>query len=197
MQILKIDSSTNGGSSVSRELTQALLDHFTAQNPDATVIERDFATDPLPHIDPVTTGAIRLPEDAHDDAMTAAFPGERAILDEFLASDVVIVGAPMYNFSIPSSLKAWLDRLGVPRVTFRYGENGPEGLAGGRRVIVASSRGGAYENGGPAEHQESLLKAFFNFIGIEPEFVRAEGIGMGPEAREKALADAREEIAKL
>ncbi|MEO7570573.1 MAG: NAD(P)H-dependent oxidoreductase, partial [Croceibacterium sp.] len=112
MQILRIDTAVTGAESVSRELTQALTDHFLAQNPDATVVEHDFGSAPLAHIDPVTMGAIRFPADKHSDAMAAAHPAERAVLDEFLASDIVIVGAPMYNFSIPSPLKAWLDRLG-------------------------------------------------------------------------------------
>lgn len=198
MKILRIDSATTGANSVSRELTQAITDHFVAKYPDAELVERDLERNPLPHLTQATTGAIRLPEDKHDDAMKAAFPAERAVLDEFLTSDVVIVGAPMYNFSIPSQIKAWLDRLGVPGVTFSYSEAGPKGLAGGRRVIIASSRGGTYEMGGPAEHQESLLRDFFAFIGIDdPEFIRAEKIGFGPDVRAAAIASAKEEISKL
>jgi FMN-dependent NADH-azoreductase len=198
MQILRIDSATTGDNSVSRELTQAIADHFSSKYPDATWIVRDLDTDPLPHLTRVTTGAIRLPAEAHDEEMAAAFASERAILDEFLASDIVIIGAPMYNFTIPSQLKAWLDRLGVPGVTFSYSEAGPKGLAGGRRVIIASSRGGVYEIGGPVEHQETLLRDFFGFIGIEdPAFIRAEKTGFGPEARAEAMAAAREEIVML
>ncbi|MXO59212.1 FMN-dependent NADH-azoreductase [Altererythrobacter salegens] len=198
MQILRIDSATTGDNSVTHELTDAIAEHFRGKYPDATWVVRDFATDPLPHLDVVTTGAIRQPQDAHTDAMKAAFPAERAVLDEFLASDIVILGVPMYNFTVPSSIKAWLDRLGVPGVTFGYTEKGPTGFAGGRRVIVASSRGGSYEMGGPAEHQETYLKTFFGFIGIDDvEFVRAEKIGFGPEVRAAAIAAAREEIAKL
>ena len=129
MQILRIDSATTGENSVSRELTQAIVDRLLAENPGANLVERNLATDPLPHIDPVTTGAIRLPQDSHDEAMAVAFPAERAVLDEFLASDVIVIGAPMYNFTIPSALKAWLDRLGVPGVTFTYRDGAPVGLA--------------------------------------------------------------------
>jgi len=198
MKILHIDSATTGDNSVSRELTRAAVEHFKAEYPDATVETLDLGTAPLPHLDPVTTGAIRLPAEAHTEAMAAAFPAERAVLDQFLSSDIVIIGAPMYNFTVPSQLKAWLDRLGVPGVTFSYSEKGPEGLAGGRRVIVLSSRGGVYEMGGPAEHQETLLRAFFGFIGIpDVEFIRAEKIGFGPEARAAAIAEAKAEIAKL
>jgi len=198
MQILRIDSATTGDNSVSRVLTQELTDHFTAKYPDATLVERDFESDPLPHLNNVTTGAIRLPAEAHTDEMKAAFPAERAVLDEFFASDIVIIGAPMYNFTIPSQLKAWLDRLGVPGVTFSYSEAGPEGLAGGRKVYIVSSRGGAYEMDAPFEHQETYLRDVFAFIGItDPVFIRAEKVGFGPEAKEQALADAKAEIAKL
>ncbi|QQN73843.1 FMN-dependent NADH-azoreductase [Croceicoccus sp. YJ47] len=198
MQILRIDSSTNGASSVSRELTQAMLDHFKEKHPDANIIERDLGTMPLAHLNPVTTGAIRLPQDQHTDDMAAAFGPEREVLDEFLASDIVIVGAPLYNFTIPSALKSWIDRLGVAGVTFKYDENGPVGLAGGRRVIVASAQGGQYGDEGATEHQESLLKTFFGFIGIDDlEIVRVDKVGFGEDVREAGIKAAKEQIAKL
>ena len=198
MKILRVDTSVTGSESVSRQLTQAITDHFRARHPDADVTELDLAVNPLPHMDPVTTGAIRLPADKHTPEMQAVHSAERAVLDQFLASDIVIIGAPMYNFSIPSQLKAWLDRLGVPGVTFSYTEAGPAGLAGGRRVIVASSPGGAYEMDAPFEHHESLVRYFLAFIGVtDPVFIRADKIGFGPEARESSLARARLEIASL
>jgi len=198
MQILRIDSATTGEKSVSRQLTDSITKHFVQQNPGATLIERDLATDPLSHIDTVTTAAIRTPQETHSDAVAAAFPDQRAVLDEFLASDIVVIGAPMYNFSIPSQLKAWLDRLGVPGVTFKYSEKGPEGLAGGRKVVIASARGGAYENDMMAENQESLLQTFFGFIGVDDlHFVRIEKVGFGPEAIENGFRVAREQIATL
>lgn len=198
MQILRVDSSVNGANSISRQLTDSILAHLAAKHPDATVVERDLVANPLPHIDPVTTQAIRTSPETHSPEAAAAFPAERAVLDEFLASDIVVIGAPMYNFSIPSQLKAWLDRLGVAGVTFSYSEKGPEGLAGGRKVIVASARGGGYEPGGPAEHQEALLATFLGFIGItDPVFVRVEKAGFGPEAIAAGLAAAQEQIASL
>jgi FMN-dependent NADH-azoreductase len=198
MHILRVDSAVTGQESVSRELTQAITDHFRALDPAATVTELDLAATPLPHIDAVTTGAIRFPAERHDEAMRAAAPAERAVLEQFLAADVVVIGAPMYNFTVPSSLKAWLDRLGVPGVTFRYSEAGPEGLAGGRKVIVASSQGGAYDLDAPFEHHESYLRDFLAFIGVtDPVFVRAGRIGFGPEVRAAALAAAHETISGL
>jgi FMN-dependent NADH-azoreductase len=198
MKILRVDSAVTGAESVSRELTQAITDHFRALYPEADVAELDLAAAPLPHIDAVTTGAIRWPGERHDAAMRAAAPAERAVLEQFLAADIVVIGAPMYNFTIPSQLKAWLDRLGVPGVTFSYSEAGPQGLAGPKRVIVASSQGGAYELDARFEHHESLLRDFFGFIGIaDPVFVRAGRIGFGADVREAALSAARETIATL
>lgn len=197
MKILKVDSSTNGADSVTRELTDLIVAKLKSDNPDAEIVTRDLGVEPLAHLNPVTTGAIRLGEEQWTDDMKIAHPAEQAILDEFLAADVVVVGAPMYNFTVPSSLKAWLDRLGVPRVTFRYSESGPEGLAGGRRIIVASGRGGAYGDDSPFDFQEGLLKTMFGFIGCDDvTIVRAEGVGM-PEGREKAMAAARDQIATL
>lgn len=198
MQILRIDSASTGANSISRELTQMLTDHFTAKYPDAKLVTRDLVTDPLPHIDVISTAALRTPPDTHSEEVAAAYPGERKVFDEFVESDIVIVGAPMYNFSIPSQLKAWLDRLGIPGASFRYSENGPEGLAGGRKVVVASSRGGAYTNDLMAENQESLLQTFFSFIGVtDLTFVRVEKAGFGPDAVAEGKAAARELIATL
>ncbi len=197
MKILKVDSSTNGGDSVSRELTNMIVEKLKSDNPDADIVTRDLGTEPLAHLNPITTGAIRMGEDDWTDDMKAAAPAEKAILEEFLSADVVVIGAPMYNFTIPSALKSWIDRLGVPRVTFRYSENGPEGLAGGRKIIVASARGGNYGDDSPMDFQEGLLETFFNFIGIDDiTVIRAEGVGM-PEGREKAMASAKEQIAAL
>jgi FMN-dependent NADH-azoreductase len=198
MKILRIDSAVTGAESVSRQLTQAITDHFRSLDPAAEVTERDLAANPLPHLDAVTTGAIRWPAERHDEAMRAAAPAERAVLDEFLAADAVVIGAPMYNFTIPSQLKAWLDRLGVPGVTFSYSEAGPKGLAGPKQVIIASAQGGAYDLDAPFEHHESYLRDLFAFIGIaDPLFIRASRTGFGPEAREAALTAAREAIAQI
>ena len=166
MTILHIDSSINGDDSVSRRLTRAIVGQLAGDN----ILYRDLAAEPLPHL----TARGQDPE----------------LLDEFVAADTVVIGAPMYNFTIPTQLKAWLDRLAVAGTSFRYTEAGPEGLLGGKRVIVALASGGAYDEAGPFEHHKSYLKDFFNFIGIEPEFVSASGIGMAPdEAIERADAE--------
>jgi FMN-dependent NADH-azoreductase len=177
MTILKIDSSISGEHSVSRILTRSIAEQLAAANPGAAMIERDLVASPLPH----------LTERGQD----------ADVLEEFLGADTVVIGAPMYNFSVPSQLKAWIDRIAVAGKTFQYGANGPEGLAGGRRVIVAVSRGGFYDAGNSFEHVEAYLKPMFNFLGIEPEFVRAEGVGAGPEQREAAIANSLSEIERL
>jgi FMN-dependent NADH-azoreductase len=178
MTILKLDSSISGENSVSRVLTQSIVDQLSASNPGAKVIERDLVNQPLDHL-------------------TLAAFADSSVLDEFLAADTVVIGAPMYNFSVPSQLKAWIDRIAVNGRTFRYTESGPEGLAGGRRVIVAVSRGGFYDQGNSLEHVEAYLKPLFNFLGIEPEFVFADGIGVSAEQRETAIANSLTDIERL
>jgi FMN-dependent NADH-azoreductase len=178
MTILKIDSSITGENSVSRQLTAAIAGQLAAANPGATIVERDLANEPLDHL-------------------TLAAFADTAVIDEFLAADTVVIGAPMYNFSVPSQLKAWIDRIAVAGKTFRYTENGPEGLAGGKRVIVAISRGGFYDAGNSFEHAESYLKSLFNFIGVEPEFVHADGVNYGPEQREAGIANGLAEVERL
>ena len=177
MTILKIDSSISGETSVSRILTRSITDQLAAANPEAAVIERDLVAAPLAH----------LTERGQD----------ADVLEEFLAADTVVIGAPMYNFSVPSQLKAWIDRIAVAGKTFQYGANGPEGLAGDKRVIVAVSRGGFYEAGNSFEHVEAYLKPFFNFIGVEPEFVRADGVAVGPEQRDAGLAKGLAQVERL
>jgi FMN-dependent NADH-azoreductase len=186
MRLLHIDSSALGGHSVSRELTAAVADKLAREHPGLRIDYRDLAVEPLPHWTP-NTG-----EDA------AAALRDSEILSEFLAADIVVVGAPMYNFSIPSQLKAWIDRIAVAGKTFRYGENGPQGLAGGKRLVIASSRGGVYSAGAAAamDFQEAYLRTLFGFLGItDIEVLRAEGVNMSPAHRQSALQDAHAAIA--
>jgi FMN-dependent NADH-azoreductase len=189
MKLLHIDSSALGGYSVSRQLTADIVAELQRNTPAATVQYHDLAAQPLPHWTPVA--------DASD---PAAVLGSQ-MLEEFLAADVVVIGAPMYNFAISSQLKAWIDRILVAGKTFRYTANGPEGLAGGKRVIVASSRGGFYGKdaaGAAMDFQEPYLRAALAFIGINDiEFVRAEGIAVGDEQKAQALKSARSTIDTL
>jgi FMN-dependent NADH-azoreductase len=189
MKILHIDSSALGTYSVSRQLTADIVAELKRAAPDAVVDYHDLAAQPLTHWTPEA-----------DAADPAAVLGNK-VLEDFLAADVVVVGAPMYNFTISSQLKAWLDRVLVAGKTFRYTANGPEGLAGGKRVIVASSRGGFYGKdsaGAAMDFQEPYLRAAFAFIGIgEVEFVRAEGLAVGDEHKSTALKSAQDAIHTL
>ena len=178
MTILKIDSSITGENSVSRVLTRSITDQLVAATPGVAVIERDLVNEPLDHL---TLGAF----------------ADTGVLDEFLAADTIVVGAPMYNFNISSQLKAWIDRIAVAGKTFRYTENGPEGLAGDKRVIVAISRGGFYDTGNAFEHVKAYLQPMFNFLGIEPEFVHADGVAVGPEQRDAGIANGLAEVERL
>ena len=189
MKLLHIDSSALGSHSVSRALTADIVAQFKRTRPEAQVHYRDLAAQPLPHWTPVA--------DASD---PAALLGN-AVMDEFLGADVIVLGAPMYNFGIASQLKAWIDRIAVAGRTFRYTANGPEGLAGGKRVIIASSRGGFYGEdtaGAAMDFQETYLRALFAFLGItEVEFVRAEGVAVSAEHKDHALSAARQAIGTL
>lgn len=178
MTILHIDSSISGENSASRAISRSIVDQLSGSG---TVVTRDLVSEPLPH----------LTLDAFADT---------TVLDEFLSADTVVIGAPMYNFTLPTQLKAWLDRVLVAGKTFRYTENGPEGLAGGKRVIIALARGGIYGAGSPAaslEHLETYLRGVFNFIGIEPEFVAADGLAIGPEHRDNSIRQALGETVRL
>lgn len=195
MKILHIDSSPLGANSVSRTVSAQIVEQLKAGNQEATVTVRDVAAQPISHL----TGEMLFA--AADQDIPAALKAELALtdtlIDEFLGADVVVVGAPMYNFSIPSQLKTWIDRISKAGRTFRYSEAGPEGLAKTTRVIIASSRGGVYSQGPAAvmDHQEAYLKAVFGFLGVPSvEIIRAEGVAF---ARDKALADAGEEAKKI
>lgn len=185
MKLLHLDSAITGDGSVSRLLSAAIVARLRQGDPSLETTYRDLAAEPLGHL------------------TLADMPGpdqETAVLAEFLSADVIVVGAPMYNFNVSSQLKAWIDRILVAGRTFRYGEAGPVGLAGDKRVIVAVSRGGVY---GPdtearaAEHVETYLTTVLGFIGVTPEFVIAEGILVGPEQREAAIARATEAVGAL
>lgn len=185
MNILHLDSSITGDASVSRQISAQIIAKLKAENPTATVAYRDLVANPIGHL--------TLP--AYGEAVSAE------IMAEFQAANVLVIGVPMYNFTIPSQLKAWVDRIAVAGQTFKYTENGPVGLAGGKRLILVASRGGLYGEGMPAapmEHAVTYLKAVFGFLGItDIEVVVAEGVAMGPDAAAAALASAQEAVAAL
>jgi FMN-dependent NADH-azoreductase len=178
MKLLHIDSSILGDNSASRTVTREIVARWQAAVPDLEVQRGDLAAAPLPHL----TGASL----ARADENTAAL--DARTLADFQAADVIVIGAPMYNFGVPTQLKAWIDRILVAGKTFRYTASGPEGLAVGKRVIIAASSGSVWPQNAPGEHVETYLKFVFGFIGItDVTVVRAEGLAISPENRQKGL----------
>jgi FMN-dependent NADH-azoreductase len=199
MKLLHIDSSILAAHSVSRQLTAQIVAQWQASHPATTVDYLDLATAAPSHLSADSLG-FRMPPGATEltDVQKSENAISEALVSKFLAADVIVVGASLYNFSIPSQLKAWIDRVAQAGRTFKYTEKGPQGLAGGKTVIVASTRGGVYstsEGGRAMEHQESYLQTVFGFFGItDVRFVRAEGVAMGEAAKAQALASAEVEI---
>jgi FMN-dependent NADH-azoreductase len=184
MKLLHLDSSILGENSASRAIGAAIVGQWRNVAPGLEVTYRDLAADPLPHL----SGG----------SLAGADPSEAAeaerVMREFLDADVVVIGAPMYNFGVPSTLKAWIDRVAVAGKTFRYTETGPQGLAGGKKVILASSRGGFHQHNG-ADFQEAYLRQVFGFLGVtDIEVVRAEGLAVSPQQREESMAAAHASI---
>ncbi|WP_394835257.1 NAD(P)H-dependent oxidoreductase [Pendulispora rubella] len=183
MNLLHLDSSILGSSSVSRELSRSIVEGYRAGHPDLQVTYRDLARDPLPHID----GESQKREESLIDAL----------IDELKAADVVVIGAPLYNFAIPSGLKAWIDHVLIAGKTFKYGPAGVEGLVPDKKTYVVATRGGVYEGSPVVQMHEGHLDTVLRFVGIRDiEFVRAEGLAMR-EVRETSLAAARAHVAAL
>mgnify|MGYP003387032247 CR=1 FL=1 len=194
MKVLHIDASILSDNSVSRQLTRTIVAEWQAQHPGTTVDYLDLAAEAPSHLSAESLG-FRLPATATlTDAQRRENAVSEALVSQFLAADVIVVGAPLYNFSIPSQLKAWIDRVAQVGRTFKYTETGPVGLAGGKTVIVASTRGGVYstsEGGRAMEHQESYLQTVFGFFGIsDVRYVRAEGVAMVEAKKAEALDSA-------
>jgi FMN-dependent NADH-azoreductase len=196
--ILVLNSSVSGEASVSRLLVADAVTELTQRDPSAKVVFRDLGADPIPHLTPSTVAGVRAAPSTPAEHEARALSDK--LIAELRAADVIVIGAPMYNFSIPTTLRAWFDHVLRAGETFRYSEAGPEGLLGGKRVIVVESRGGLYSEG-PAQaldFQEPYLRQLLGFVGLtDVTFIRAEKIGYGPDAREQAVADSRAELAKL
>ena len=195
MKLLHVDSSILGANSVSRQLSHEVVDALVAADPTLEVTTRDLAAQPLPHLDvanlPTSHPIAQAADKESGAAPSPARLESQAALEEFLAADVVVVGAPMYNFTVPSQLKAWIDRICIPGATFKYGANGPEGLVQGKRVVVVAARGGFYGQGSPFsafQHLESYLESVFGFLGVtDLKVIMAEGLAAGPDNRKNAV----------
>jgi FMN-dependent NADH-azoreductase len=199
MKILHIDSSILGPNSVSRRVSRAIVERLSRVKPDVQITYRDLSATPLTHLSGADLAAAQ--GSSSDIALQTDLAAGQAVLEEFLAADVVVIGAPMYNFTIPTQLKAWIDRIAIAGKTFKYDANGVHGLAGGKRVIIALSRGNFYVAGAPStanEHAETYLRSIFEFIGVtDIEVIVAEGVNIGAEHREKAISAALQAAAVL
>ena len=200
MKLLHVDASILGRNSVSRQLSAAIVKRLREAHPDIEITYTDLGAQPIGHLTGAHLAAAQGATPESPALLEDLARGGRA-LEDFLAADILVVGAPMYNFSISSQLKAWIDRIAVAGRTFRYTEKGPEGLAGAKKVIVASSRGGFYGPQSPAaflDHQESYLRGILGFLGItDLTFVRAEGLNLGADQRQAAIEAATAEAARL
>ena len=197
MNVLHIDSGILGDHSVSRRLTAAVAAQIKAEQPGAAVTYRDLVANPLPHLSGAHLMAANAKPEDVDAQVAAEVEESRAVLEEFLAADTVVLGVPMYNFSLPSQLKAWIDRVAVAGKTFHYTAEGPEGLAKGKKVIIVSTRGGHYSAGPAAvmDHQESYLRSVLGFLGItDIEIVRAEGLNLSADSKVEAISEAERVI---
>ncbi|MBB5044118.1 FMN-dependent NADH-azoreductase [Shinella fusca] len=197
MNVLHIDSGILGDHSVSRRLTAAVAAQIKAEQPGAAVTYRDLVANPLPHLSGAHLMAANAKPEDVDAQVAAEVEESTAVLEEFLAADTVVLGVPMYNFSLPSQLKAWIDRVAVAGKTFRYTAEGPEGLAKGKKVIIVSTRGGHYSAGPAAvmDHQESYLRSVLGFLGItDIEIVRAEGLNLSADSKVEAISEAERVI---
>ena len=193
--ILQINSAARSQGANSTLLANELAAKLQQSNPGATLVTRDLLVDALPHLDDAILGAFFTPAEQRSPEQTAIIARSDALIAELQAADVIVIGAPMYNFGISSQLKTYFDWIARAGVTFRYTANGPEGLLKGKKAYIVAARGGKYA-GTPNDSHTPHVKSFLGFIGItDVEFIYAEGLNLGPDSAGAALASAREAIA--
>jgi FMN-dependent NADH-azoreductase len=198
MKLLHLDSSILGDASASRQLSRDVVKAWSAAESDVQVTYRDLANDALSHLSAASLVAAGTPAELRDAAQKHEAELAERTVEEFLAADAIVIGAPMYNFAIASQLKAWIDRIAVAGKTFKYTENGPVGLAGGKTVVIASSAGGIHAGQPSGQAHEDYLVRILNFVGIDDiEIVRAEGLAYGEEPRAEAMKGAAQRISEL
>ena len=195
MNILQINSSLSSTNGESSRLAADIVAALLARNPQARLTVRDLAADPVPHLDGERFGAFT--SKAADEKQKSVLGYSDALVAELKRADVLVIGLPLYNFGVPSQLKAWLDHVARAGVTFRYTDKGSVGLLTGKRAYVAAARGGYYA-GTPADTQTHYMRAILGFLGIEDvEFVYAEGLAVSAESRARGLAASRARVAEL
>jgi FMN-dependent NADH-azoreductase len=196
-RVLIIESSARQDGSISRQLTQQFISQWQATHPADELTVRDLAINPVPHLDADLLGGWMKPEGQRSHDEFDALQRSNELTDELLAADVLVLAAPMYNFAIPSTLKAWLDHVLRAGVTFKYTETGPQGLLTGKRAVVLTARGGIYA-GSTSDHQEPYLRQVLAFIGIhDVDFIHAEGLNLGGDFFEKGLNQAKARLAQV
>ncbi len=194
MNILQITSSLRGEQSESNRVANSIVAKLVAANPNANVVTRDLARQPHPQLDEAALGALFTPVESRTAEQSARVALDDALIAQVQAADVVVIGAPMYNFGIPVQLKSWFDAIARAGVTFRYTENGPEGLLKGKKVFVATARGGIYPT--DADPQVPFVRMLLNFLGMSDQtFVYSAAQSMGPEAAAKGQAEADATVA--
>ncbi len=196
-KLLQIRSSLFGGNGNSSVLADRFVEKWLANNPGAELIVRDLASEPVPHLDAERVGALFSQPDGRTAAQQAVLDYSDGLIEELRQADAIVLGVPMYNFGVPSVLKAYFDHVARAGVTFRYTENGPQGLLEDRPVYVVAARGGLYQ-GTPADSQSPFLTTFLNFLGLRNvQFVYAEGLNISEDSKETSLAQANEHIERL
>lgn len=195
--LLQINSSLFSVDGQSSQLANAFVELWLADKPDTQIVRRDLAANPLPHLDAQRVAAFFSQPEARTAEQRSYVSESDALIDELKQADVIIIGLPMYNFGIPSTLKAYFDQIARAGVTFRYTENGPEGLLSSKKVYIFAARGGQYA-GTTLDTQTTYVRDFLKFLGLDDvEFVYAEGLNMGQSIRDQALADAKQRLAQL
>ena len=195
--VLKINASLFAANGQSSQLAERFVAAWQASHPGARVVERDLTTHPVPHLDAARFTAFLVQPEARSAEQQAVVAFSDALIAELRAADVIVLGLPMYNFGIPSQLKAYFDHLARAGVTFRYTANGSEGLLNGKKAIILAARGGKYA-GTAKDSQTAYVRDFLGFIGItDVEFVYAEGLNMGDDSRSSSLAAAQSELARI
>jgi FMN-dependent NADH-azoreductase len=197
MKLLHIDSSILGDNSASRQLSSEVVKAWQAADSSAIVTYRDLAADAISHFSSTTLVAAGTTAELRNAAQRHEADLSASTLAEFIAADAVVIAAPMYNFTVPTQLKAWIDRIAVAGQTFRYTEAGPEGLCGGKKLVIVSTSGGLHAGQASGVAHEEYLKLLFGFLGVtDIEFVRAQGLAYGEEVRSKAMSDAHTQISE-
>jgi len=196
-RVLIIESSARQQDSVSRQLTRQFVEQWRGVHPDDQITVRDLGSDPVPHMDARLLGGWTKPCEQRNDEERAALALSNGLTDELLAADVLVIAAPMYNFAIPSTLKAWFDHVVRAGVTFKYCKTGPQGLLIDKRAVVLTARGGIY-TGSKLDHQEPYLRQILGFVGIhDVTFIHAEGLNMGCEFLKKGMNQAIAQLSEI